>query len=173
MDGAAEKPEKSSSSYPLSFPEHSPLRELPPLTHLIGYCYFPGAFLVGPQFSFALYRDFITLDQFKKVSPEGDAKRFNIAPFRAVQVRYAMQCALAGAAYLAAQQLGEKLVPIEYLVTEDYRAKGFLVKLWYMWWAGKTVLAKYFGVWKLNEGECLCVRGRIWSQVASFARLPL
>ncbi|CAG8552738.1 2023_t:CDS:2 [Racocetra fulgida] len=129
---------------PISFEKNVQIATLPPLIETIGYANFFGAFLIGPQFSFHLYRKFITMSLY----PD---------PINVPRGSYwfALKSFLLGALYLGVQQVGSGYFPQAYLLTAEYAAKPFIHKLIIMWWTGKFILSKYLGVWTLSEGACI------------------
>ncbi|KAK9768427.1 hypothetical protein K7432_000971 [Basidiobolus ranarum] len=134
------------SKAPISFTDTA-LTTLPSYLETLGYSYFFGSFLIGPQFSFTLYKRFITLQHLPKngqIIPHGSYTR-------------AIRCLIVGVIYLAAQQIIGAYYPVSYMVTEKFGELSFFRRFVYMWIAGKFVLNKYLGVWTLNEGSgALC-----------------
>jgi lysophospholipid acyltransferase 5 len=116
---------------PISFEKNIQLPTLPSLMETIGYAYFFGAFLVGPQFSFNLYRKFIT------VSLYPDASNIPVGSYR-----YALKSFLLGALYLGVQQIAVGYFPMSYLLTKEYASKPFIERIMYMWFAGKFSFTK-------------------------------
>ncbi len=116
---------------PISFEKNIQLSTLPPLIETIGYAYFFGSFLVGPQFSFHLYRKFITMSLYPDANniPTGSNK-------------YALKSFLLGVLYLGIHQIGAGFFPTSYLLTKEYAARPFFGRLFYMWMAGKFAFTK-------------------------------
>ncbi|CAG8511917.1 13203_t:CDS:2 [Dentiscutata heterogama] len=94
---------------PISFEKNIQLATLPSLIETIGYAHFFGAFLIGPQFSFHLYRKFITMSLYPDPTniPSGS-------------YWYALKSFLLGALYLGVQQVGAGYFPQYYLITAEY-----------------------------------------------------
>ncbi|CAG8448610.1 24421_t:CDS:2 [Dentiscutata erythropus] len=94
---------------PISFEKNIQLATLPSLIETIGYAHFFGAFLIGPQFSFHLYRKFITMSLYPDPTniPSGS-------------YWYALKSFLLGALYLGMQQVGAGYFPQYYLITAEY-----------------------------------------------------
>ncbi|CAG8439294.1 11441_t:CDS:2 [Ambispora gerdemannii] len=124
--------------------EDNKLATLPSFIETIGYAHFFGAFLTGPQFSFSLYRKFITFSVYPNPTsiPSGSYKS-------------ALKCFLLGAIYLGVYQIAAGFFPITYLITEEYAARTFWEKLAFMWCAAKFSFTKYLGTWTLVEGACV------------------
>ncbi|RHZ44641.1 hypothetical protein Glove_714g4 [Diversispora epigaea] len=128
---------------PISFERNIQLIKLPSLFETIGYAHFFGAFLIGPQFSFHLYRKFLT------------ASVFPINKIPSGSYRAALKSLTLGALYLGAYQIGAAYFPIEYLITKEYAANPFYQRLIIMWFTGKFAFTKYLGIWTIAEGSCI------------------
>ncbi|GAB5592920.1 hypothetical protein Unana1_07820 [Umbelopsis nana] len=131
---------------PLSFGSDTALEQLPSLPHVMAYCYFPSAFLIGPQFSFSLYKKFITFQQFENLK----AAELEKAKFQ--QKKYMEQCAVTSIGYLLAQQIIGSQYPTSYLLTQEFASLNIFKRLVIFWITGKFVYNKYLGVWTLTEG---------------------
>ncbi|KAF9972167.1 hypothetical protein BGZ65_009978, partial [Modicella reniformis] len=123
---------------PISFGRDIALAQLPSLAETIGYAFFPFAFLVGPQFSFSLYKKFISMELFNVPVPASASASAAAAAAAAANgipqgsLRYATRCFSLGVFYLG---LGQRV--------------------FIFWWTGKTVLNKYLGIWTIAEGPCV------------------
>ncbi|CDH55298.1 lysophospholipid acyltransferase 5-like [Lichtheimia corymbifera JMRC:FSU:9682] len=138
---------KPPSQLPLSFSADTPLEELPEFIQVLGYCYYPSAFLVGPQFSFSLYRRWLASSPFitnETVNDQEEAEK--------AQMRYVFKCVGLAITYLVLQQGIGAMYPTSYLLTEEYASLCFLKRVWIMMVTGKFVYNKYIGVWMLTEG---------------------
>ncbi|CAG8494023.1 14894_t:CDS:2 [Acaulospora colombiana] len=129
---------------PISFEKNILLPQLPSLFETIGYAYFFGAFLTGPQFSFHLYKKFLTVSLYPDIN--------NIPPG---SYKSALKSLVLGALYLGAYQIGAGYFPTSYLITKEYAARPFIERLAIMWCAGKFSFTKYLGTWTLVEGACI------------------
>ncbi|KAL1929035.1 hypothetical protein VTP01DRAFT_2094 [Rhizomucor pusillus] len=138
---------KPPSDLPLSFSNDTPLRELPSFVEVLGYCFFPSAFLVGPQFSFSLYRRWL-MSQHSAVKASAVAQE----EWEKAQMRYVLRCLGLGILYLLAQQVIGSQYPTSYLLTPEYAELPFLKRIFIMTVSGKFVFGKYLGVWLLTEG---------------------
>ncbi|ORX89305.1 MBOAT-domain-containing protein [Basidiobolus meristosporus CBS 931.73] len=117
---------KQPSNTPASFIDAA-LPTLPPYLEVLGYSYFFGAFLIGPQFSFSLYKRFLNLQPQPKDNhslPDGAYTR-------------TLRCIGVGVFYLALQQLIGSHYPMLFTTTTKYAQLPFLDKFIYMWIAGK------------------------------------
>nr|CAG8433890.1 8260_t:CDS:2 [Entrophospora candida] len=128
---------------PRSFEKNIQLATLPSLIETIAYAHFFGAFLIGPQFSFHLYRKFITMSIFP------DANKIPPGSYK-----HALKCFTLGALYLLVRQIGAGSFPASYLLTDEYLNLPFFKRLLIMWATGKFAFSKYLGVWSLTEGSC-------------------
>jgi lysophospholipid acyltransferase 5 len=121
----------STTKQPISFEKNVQLPTLPPLIEIIGYAYFFGAFLIGPQFSFHLYRKLITMSLYP------DANKIPIGSFKCT-----LKSILLGALYLGVQQIAVMYFYTSYLLTKEYASMSFIKRLAYMWMAGKFAFTK-------------------------------
>ncbi|KAI9247988.1 MBOAT, membrane-bound O-acyltransferase family-domain-containing protein [Phascolomyces articulosus] len=140
---------KPPSNLPLSFASDTPLAILPDFSQVLAYCYFPSAFLVGPQFSFSLYRKWLSTTPLQE---EGNAVAQEEA--EKDQMRYVFRCLGLAVVYLAIQQGIGGNYPTSYLLTDEYASLGLLRRIWIFMVTGKFVYNKYIGVWMLTEGAC-------------------
>ncbi|CAG8776900.1 5091_t:CDS:2, partial [Acaulospora morrowiae] len=128
----------------ISFEKNIQLPQLPSLFETIGYAHFFGSFLIGPQFSFHLYRKFLTVSLYPDAS--------NVPPG---SYKSALKSLTLGALYLGVHQIAVGYFPTSYLITPEYAAKPFIKRLAIMWCAGKFSFTKYLGIWTLAEGACI------------------
>ncbi|CAO3595474.1 unnamed protein product [Absidia cylindrospora] len=133
----------SSQGRPLSFSANTALTSLPSFTKVIAYCFYPSAFLVGPQFSFSLFQEWLVFDDLHGAASHTRSIQ---------QYSYVKKCAAWGIFYLIMQQLIGAHYPTSYLLSSDYAALSFLHRLGVFWLVGKFVFTKYLGVWLLTEG---------------------
>lgn len=142
LDGQQQQQEeKKELTGPHSFASDSPLKQIPDFVEFLGYCYFPTAFLIGPQFSFSLYSRFLssTLQKQQKIE---DARKSHV-----------IRCVLVGVVYIVALQTLGAMYPTSYLLTKEYSQKSFMQRQAIYWLSGKLVFTKYLGVWLLTEGN--------------------
>ncbi|CAO3593254.1 unnamed protein product [Absidia cylindrospora] len=132
----------SSSTRPLSFGPNTALTELPAFSQMVAYCFYPSAFLIGPQFSFSLYQEWLLF-----YDTQGSASQKSKQ-----QYKYARTCLGWAVGYLMLQQLIGSHYPTSYLLTSDYASLSPLHRFGIFWLAGKFVFTKYLGVWLLTEG---------------------
>lgn len=116
------------------------LKEKPGFLEIAAYTYFPGSFLVGPQFSFRRYQSFIN-KEFDKYDGclEAGAKR-----------------AAVGACYLAVNLIGSSLLPERYMLSDEFTYNNILVRLLLAGVWGRITLYKYISCWLLTESVCIC-----------------
>ncbi|KAF7732563.1 hypothetical protein EC973_003310 [Apophysomyces ossiformis] len=148
LDGQKSKVESNdvqkSAPTPHSF-SNTALTTLPEFNEMLAYCFFPSAFLVGPQFSFSLYQRWLKGPFNGKSSAELDE-------IEKYQMMYVIRCVTLSVIYLGAQQLIGSQYSTAYLLTEEYAALPLFKRLFIFWMAGKFCYNKYLGVWMLTEG---------------------
>ncbi|KAI8334729.1 MBOAT, membrane-bound O-acyltransferase family-domain-containing protein [Chlamydoabsidia padenii] len=134
---------------PMSFDADTALSNLPPPAQVGAYCFFPAAFLVGPQFSFSLYRRWVDNPLFlgKQVTDWDETYKG--------QQRYMVRCILLAILYLGLQQLVGAAFTSSSLLSHDYQQLPFLQRCWHLLVTGKFVYGKYIGIWLLTEGACV------------------
>lgn len=120
------------------------LVECPSLLEMCGHVYFPGAFLVGPQFSMKRYLDF-TRGIFDKES--GDISQCIVPGL--------LRAAL-GFFYLSLYQVASNLFISESVITsESFYEKSFIIRVFLVGLWAKISLYKYISCWLLTEGVCI------------------
>ncbi|KAG0067989.1 Lysophosphatidylcholine acyltransferase 3 [Linnemannia elongata] len=148
---------------PISFGRDIALAQLPTLAETIGYAFFPFAFLVGPQFSFSLYKKFISMELFNVPIPASaagsdEAKAAAAATVNGIpqgSLRYATRCFFLGIFYLGLGQVLGGFFPTAALLGKAFLERSFAERVFIFWWTGKTVLNKYLGIWTIGEGPCV------------------
>lgn len=131
------KEEKAQSRNVSKVWDNAELKELPTIIETFGYsfCYF--GCLVGPQFPFNFYINFVT----GKLA--GHSSR-----------RSVFKCLIGGVIYMAITQVGKSYFDPSYVVHQNYLKQPFWYRFGYMTLAGRIVMTKYMGVWLFNEGSC-------------------
>ncbi|KAF9902518.1 hypothetical protein EC991_004810 [Linnemannia zychae] len=135
---------------PISFGRDIALAKLPTLAETIGYAFFPFAFLVGPQFSFSLYKKFISMELFNVPIPASaagsdEAKAAAAATANGIpqgSLRYATRCFFLGVFYLGLGQVLGGFFPTAALLGKAFLERSFLERVFIFWWTGKTILNK-------------------------------
>lgn len=125
------------------------LKELPSLLEVFGFGYFFGSFLTGPQFTFRHYKDFVTLDLFKKPGLE---KSGTLPP---LPVNYTLRCIGLGVLYLLLNAVGDIFFSPYLIIKPSFMEYSFFYRLFYATMSMKITLWKYLGVWLLAEGACV------------------
>lgn len=116
------------------------LNRTPNLLEVCAYTVFPASVLVGPQFPFRRYENFINKN-FDKCTGH----------FQAGLRRGAI-----GLVYLAMHQVGSAVIPENYLLTDDYDQRNIFYKWIILGLWGKIALYKYISCWLLSEGVATC-----------------
>ncbi|KAI9190069.1 hypothetical protein H9P43_001502 [Blastocladiella emersonii ATCC 22665] len=135
------------------------LATLPSYFEVLGYAYFTGSFLVGPQFSFALYRRYLSLDLFRTHTPVGTstpaAISMPIPQLLSTGAKAAAKTFGLAVGYLAVTQVLSMFFSSAIVLTPAFLDAPYYHRLALAWMAGKTALTKYLGVWILTEGACI------------------
>jgi lysophospholipid acyltransferase 5 len=137
---------KTPAALPLSFLADTPLVELPNPMEFVAYGLFPSAFLVGPQFSFSLFKKWIH-DNGKTLTSEQRDERDR------AQAAYVLRSVVLAVIYLGLQQTIGATYSTAYLLTDEYKAMCFLKRAIIFTIAGKFAYNKYIGIWLLTEGN--------------------
>ncbi|XP_046432048.1 lysophospholipid acyltransferase 5 [Neodiprion fabricii] len=121
------------------------LKSVPSFLEIAAYIYFPGSFLVGPQFSMNRYLKYVNGEL-------RDPESSNELPPCIVP---GFLRALAGFGYIIVFQLGSMYVSDDYIVdssfsNESFWKRWFLLGLW-----GRVNLYKYISCWLITEGVCI------------------
>ncbi|XP_057322360.1 lysophospholipid acyltransferase 5 [Microplitis mediator] len=119
------------------------LKKVPSFLELAAFVYFPGSFLVGPQFTLKRYQNYVS-GLFVKGSGNGWPDHMVAGAKRTVQ----------GLGYLFMYQLGIYYMSDQYMMEKfpghNYFSRLLLVGLW-----GRIHLYKYISCWLLSEGVCM------------------
>ncbi|XP_049847330.1 lysophospholipid acyltransferase 5-like [Schistocerca gregaria] len=119
------------------------LQHVPSLLEIAAHAYFPGSFLVGPQFPMRRYLNFV---KGKYDQETGDLSSCWAAGRK--------RCAL-GFLYLAIYQLGSTYLPDSYLMSQTFLGHTFWKKCVIIGIWGKILLCKYICCWLISEGVCI------------------
>ncbi|KAI8645341.1 MBOAT, membrane-bound O-acyltransferase family-domain-containing protein [Parasitella parasitica] len=150
MDGGNLRKEQGEKlTGPHSFASDCPLQSLPEWCEFLAYCYFPSAFLIGPQFSFSLYSRFLS-------GPYNGEEIRDTKHVEKIQLAYIIRCLSIGITYIIVLQTVCAYYPTSYILTKEYAAKPLLQRNVDFWLCGKMVFVKYIGVWLLTEGASTC-----------------
>ncbi|KOC63489.1 Lysophospholipid acyltransferase 5 [Habropoda laboriosa] len=144
MDGRKSKENLSVSQEKLA------LKEQPTLLQIAAFTYFPGAFLVGPQFSMKRYLNFVQeIIYFLYFQNSGN-----------VTIEYP-DCLVPGILricvgfiYTILYLLGTQYIPDEYLFSPEFGKQAFLKRLILIGFWGHFSLYKYIVCWLFAEGVC-------------------
>ncbi|KAK3815441.1 MAG: MBOAT, membrane-bound O-acyltransferase family-domain-containing protein [Benniella sp.] len=131
---------------PISFGRDIALSELPSLAETIGYVFFPFAFLVGPQFSFSLYKKFISMELFNVPVP-GSTESSSSSTANGIpqgSLRYATRCFSLGIFYLGLGQLLGSFFPTLALLDKTFLDRSYAERVFL-----------YLGIWTIGEGPCV------------------
>uniref|UniRef100_A0A1B6D3K0 Lysophospholipid acyltransferase 5 n=1 Tax=Clastoptera arizonana TaxID=38151 RepID=A0A1B6D3K0_9HEMI len=118
------------------------LTEVPSLLEVYAHVYFPGSFLVGPQFPMRRYKDYI-------------ATKFSNPGTLPDCLNAAGTCLGLGLIYLVIFQVGYIYFNDNYLLSPEFEAKCLISRLFFMGIWGHVALYKYVCIWKICEGVCV------------------
>ncbi|XP_031848228.1 lysophosphatidylcholine acyltransferase 3 protein nessy [Nomia melanderi] len=121
------------------------LKEQPTFLEVVGFAYFPGSFLVGPQFSMKRYLDFVNGQLMADILKKGELPAC---------VNHAVYRILMGFVYLILFQLGTSYISNEYMLSIELLKQSFLKRLLIIGFWGHVNLYKYIGCWLFSEGVC-------------------
>ncbi|CEP16029.1 hypothetical protein [Parasitella parasitica] len=138
---------KSPAALPLSFSADTPILQLPSLVEMLAYALFPSAFLVGPQFSFSLFKKWINHNEEDLLLTDDQKEERERA-----QTLYVWRSVLLAIIYLGAQQTIGATYSTSYLLTDEYSNLPFWQRFLIFPIAGKFAYVKYIGIWLLTEG---------------------
>ncbi|XP_055387820.1 lysophospholipid acyltransferase 5 [Condylostylus longicornis] len=113
--------------------------DMPNLLQLTSFTYFPASFLVGPQFQYQRYKNFINgkFDNYKG-NIEAGLKRGSI-----------------GILYLIIRQIGATFIPDSFIMSEEFDILSLPTKILYIGIWGKLSLYKYVSCWLITEGALI------------------
>ncbi|XP_050493529.1 lysophospholipid acyltransferase 5 isoform X1 [Bombus huntii] len=127
------------------------LKEQPTFLEIAAFAYFPGSFLVGPQFSMKRYLDYVN----------GRYTMIDTNTFSMKEEIELLDCIIPGISrmfvgfiYLIFYQLGTSYIPNQYLLSAEFREQTFLKRLFTIGFWGHFNLYKYISCWLLAEGVC-------------------
>lgn len=119
------------------------LLEAPSLLEMCGHVYFPGGFLVGPQFSMRRYLDFIHRKFEKECMDISEC----ILP--------GLLRGFLGLLYLVVYQVASNFISDNYVCSENFLELSFVYRMIIIGVWGKVCLYKYISCWLLTEGVCI------------------
>ncbi|KAK9246727.1 MBOAT, membrane-bound O-acyltransferase family-domain-containing protein [Lipomyces tetrasporus] len=135
------------------------LTTLPPVIDFLTYVFFFPSLLVGPSFDYAEFRRWLDFSMFEVESAAKQA--VNGKPRKAPRKRkiprsgrVAARKALEGVLWIGLWiGLGRVLSP-KYILSNEFRARPFVFRIFYLWPLGFYYRLKYYGAWSLSEGAC-------------------
>lgn len=113
--------------------------KIPNLLEVFAFAYFPPTVIIGPQFSFKRYSNFLD----KKF----DGNQNFQAGFK--------RC-ITGVCYLGIYQALTFIVPDQYFLTPEFADKNVFYKIVLVSIWGRCTLYKYISCWILSEGAAIC-----------------
>lgn len=122
----------------LAISDDRPIK-IPNLVEVFAFAYFPPTVIIGPQFSFKRYNDFLNRKFEGTQNMQHGLKRFGT-----------------GVCYLAMYQGLTMIVPDGYFMTKSFDDSNFLWKCFLVSIWGHSTLYKYISCWILSEGAAIC-----------------
>jgi len=129
----------------------------PNILEMLSHSFFIGGYFVGPQFSLAKFRQF--------VSPEYQAS------LPSSPVSFGLKRLAISICYMTAHVLGSSYLPELWPTTQSFNNTPLMGKLLLMPVWCKLILAKYLSMWLMAEGVCV-VSGLSFSGVDTTADNP-
>ncbi|CAG7819298.1 unnamed protein product, partial [Allacma fusca] len=117
------------------------LTKVPSLLECAGHVFYPGSFLIGPQYSLKRYLDFVS----GKFSEDGKPPP---------SVGAGINRLLIGLGYVGIYQVGNIFINNDYLIGPSFAALPLWQKFVVTGLAGRIMLYKYVSVWIVAEGSC-------------------
>ncbi|KAG7208328.1 hypothetical protein KM043_014564 [Ampulex compressa] len=124
------------------------LRTRPSLLEVAAYTYFPGSFLIGPQFSMQRYLDYVNGRLAERDPETKEALLPNCVPVGLTR-------AFVGFIYVAVFQVGTLYVSDQYILDQRFQENGFLKRCFLVGLWGRVNLYKYISCWLITEGVCM------------------
>lgn len=140
LDGTRAKLEKQSN---LDKTNQDRIEKVPSLLQMLSHAYFPGSFLVGPQFSVKHTIAFVEDD----LEDEDDI-------LMAVW-KHALSKMILSLFYLAILLIGSNYFPSEYLFTQEYQNMHLFWRLIYFTVTIRIQFYRYFFFFLFSEGNCI------------------
>ncbi|XP_011499110.1 PREDICTED: lysophospholipid acyltransferase 5 [Ceratosolen solmsi marchali] len=125
------------------------LHEKPSLLEMTAFVYFPGSFLIGPQFSMRRYLDYVNG---KLMETKLDVTGLKVKPN---SLMLGINRALIGIVYAAMYKIGTQYVSNEYLTSSEYDQLGIIKRCFFLGLWGRCTLYKYISCWLITEGVCI------------------
>ncbi|XP_029037777.2 lysophospholipid acyltransferase 5 [Osmia bicornis bicornis] len=123
------------------------LKEQPTFLEVAAFTYFPGSFLVGPQFSMKRYLDFVNGRLIDDSVKKDEIKLPDCVTPGITRI-------LIGFIYVIMFQLGTLYIPDQYLLSTEFLKHNFLKRLLMIGFWGHVNLYKYVFCWLFSEGVC-------------------
>ena len=125
------------------------LKQKPTFLEIAAFMYFPGSFLVGPQFSMKRYLDYVNG---QLMNDKSERSAGNVELPDCLVPGISRMCL--GFLYMLCFKLGTHYFPDEYLFSLDFQKQSFLMRLVVIGFWGHVNLYKYICCWLLTEGVC-------------------
>ncbi|XP_076651725.1 lysophosphatidylcholine acyltransferase 3 protein nessy isoform X2 [Halictus rubicundus] len=121
------------------------LKERPTILEVTAFAYFPGSFLVGPQYSMKRYLDYVHGRLLDDISQNGQLPPCVFPGISRI---------LVGFIYITLYQLGTMYTSDEYVLSFEFQKQSFFKRLLIIGFWGHVNMYKYIGCWLFTEGVC-------------------
>ncbi|XP_018318738.2 lysophospholipid acyltransferase 5 [Agrilus planipennis] len=119
----------------------------PTFLELMGHCFFPSSFLIGPQFPMKRYLNFVS----GKFSSNWNGSK----PQPLDCIHPAMKRFFLGVVYCIVFHILQIFVSNEYLLSAEFTELSIFRRLWLLGVWGRYTLYKYITCWLFAEGACI------------------
>lgn len=121
------------------------LKTRPSFLEVAAFMYFPGSFLIGPQFSMKRYLDYVNGQLIEQ--PAGSSKLPDCLIPGLIRIAI-------GFTYVGLYQLGTTYVSDQYLLEPSFEESNIFKRLLIIGVWGHILLYKYISCWLITEGVC-------------------
>lgn len=157
QDGRIARKAQGGLSALADFQRESALTEMPDLLSYAAWVLFFPSMLIGPAFEFAQYKAWLECSIFDIDVPKNTKAAKKMANGRRIPRSggAAARRALQGVFWLFCFTLLVGWFNLEYVVSNDFKSRSLLYRMFYIMPLAFTHRAKYYGIWKLSEGACI------------------
>lgn len=119
------------------------LTSCPSYTEILAYSFFPGGFLIGPQFPLVHLRKLVS----KQLIPVTVS---NLGRYKEALCQLTI-----GTVILVSQQHLQSYISFDYLTTFEFKSSAFFKKMVMICVCGHLGIIKYLAIWSINDGVCI------------------
>ncbi|XP_066594528.1 lysophospholipid acyltransferase 5 [Prorops nasuta] len=126
-----------------AFQKETNIKKAPSFLEISAFTLFPGSFLIGPQFSYRRYEDYVNG---KLINSDGISKPNCLTA--------AFTRASLGFVYVAVYKIGTIYINEQHLLNASFYESGFFKQCFILGIWGRLNLYKYISCWLISEGVC-------------------